>query len=859
MTKMTMARIARTRMTTSAHAAAGRSPTIISRKAALSSSVVFSATIGLLLSLLLFQSSFTSHNVTAYLFCRAHSPIVSPKSHWVKRGGVVGGEFGRGVDGRQGSHTLKPLGFAQFAQFASSHRHRTLSLLSSTHSSNPKQRRGIFLNSMTAPSSANSLKISSTISSSISTAIATDSTTDGSNVVSSNEKYFAPGKLTTLNKSTISNNTISLISPTTTTASSTTINRSNKPITNNSTAIILNMNARSVTPELISIATAVVGKEHVYVTNTLEDAKRAARMVVLGSSKVGSEDVDGNNDGITNDKYSLVVPVGGDGTLSGWINSMVDEILIMNEEQQQQQQQKVPSSAIVENAVRQLPLVGYIPMGTGNGMGYVIGCRTTAGSISTTTATAPDDEEKDSNSSKTVKREGRIKSVLSKIGWLTRRKQHRLEHTHQVMVRLKEVGDILKKMEQQQNEERYDDDEATPNTKEKDNTDVEKVAVQLEDALSEKCSIVEMPMMEVTHHSKDAIENNPSSFSIVNNGNVKQQEQHNMTTPSTTNHHKGDLCFFAGAGFDSLMLHDFQQLKAWSSSPSNSSATSRSSRLALRLLPPFVKDALSSVTGYCVALVTKTLPQTLRYGTHKIHVVVTTPDKGTLWVDHRRGDFSELAVKKTSLSTPPFVKPYALSNSTHAQPDDQHDRHQQKQQQHLLYSGTTGILAASTTPYYGGGMRLFPYARLIPNKLQLRLGRISPLTGFLNIPKIFEGSYREKSERQFGCLDFIGEDFEVEVTSGQYEEYLKRKEDKKKAKVGGSRRWWRMGKKENQHQSRDDDIEANNGETITERRAGFPFQHSGESMGCKERFRLRVVKESVKFVSFLEPRVVVDD
>jgi hypothetical protein len=48
------------------------------------------------------------------------------------------------------------------------------------------------------------------------------------------------------------------------------------------------------------------------------------------------------------------------------------------------------------------------------------------------------------------------------------------------------------------------------------------------------------------------------------------------------------------------------------------------------------------------------------------------------------------------------------------------------------------------------------------DKMHLRLGRIHPLVGFLNIPQIFAGSYRDKSDR-FGCIDFIGGDFEVEV------------------------------------------------------------------------------------------------
>jgi hypothetical protein len=121
-----------------------------------------------------------------------------------------------------------------------------------------------------------------------------------------------------------------------------------------------------------------------------------------------------------------------------------------------------------------------------------------------------------------------------------------------------------------------------------------------------------------------------------------------------------------------------------------------------------------------------------------------------------------------------------------------------------LYLGTTGILAAGTSPYYGGGLRLFPFARMTVDKMHLRLGRIHPLVGFLNIPQIFAGSYRDKSDK-FGCIDFIGGDFQVQV--------LNQGNDK-----------------------------------------GFPFQHSGESVGHVERFRLQVMKKPVKFVSFMEKR-----
>ena len=88
---------------------------------------------------------------------------------------------------------------------------------------------------------------------------------------------------------------------------------------------------------------------------------------------------------------------------------------------------------------------------------------------------------------------------------------------------------------------------------------------------------------------------------------------------------------------------------------------------------------------------------------------------------------------------------------------------------------------------------------------------------------------------------------------------MRRKTEKKKNRGGGKRRkrfvLWMMRRNRNKE---DAGIElGNNNET--KRVRGFPFQHSGESMGCKERFRIRVVEQPVSFVSFLEPRVVVDD
>ena len=95
------------------------------------------------------------------------------------------------------------------------------------------------------------------------------------------------------------------------------------------------------------------------------------------------------------------------------------------------------------------------------------------------------------------------------------------------------------------------------------------------------------------------------------------------------------------------------------------------------------------------------------------------------------------------------------------------------------------------------------------------------------------------------------------MKSGRYDEYVKRQSEKKKTK---RLKLWPWGKKKLDD---DDDGQVNEGNIKVKQeggnKKGFPFQHSGESMGIKERFRLRVVQKPVKFVSFLAPRVIVDD
>ncbi|KAL3930085.1 MAG: hypothetical protein SGBAC_011919 [Bacillariaceae sp.] len=388
-------------------------------------------------------------------------------------------------------------------------------------------------------------------------------------------------------------------------------------------AILLNSNARGVTPRMVkAIQNQASQYEHmrVYATSTYEEAQQAVAELMA-------------------DPPQLVVPIGGDGTLTTMIQLCYDS--------------NTP-----------LPFIGYLPMGTGNALGTVIGC----------------------NPRKRFRRRKRLQAIQDVL--------QQLFHIAQSMEEQQDAGDIW----------------------------------------HEDVDIVDVPLMHVTTTAAD------KEGGLA----VKQQV----------------YCFFAGIGFDSLMLQDYKELQDWSSKSK------------------FWKDKFVSVWGYTVALFTRTLPKCISHSSHLVSLEVKTKEPA-LWVDHRRGD---------------VVRNIRLHNNN----DDDDD--EEESGGTLLYSGQAGIVAASTTPFYGGNLKLFPFARLSENGCQVRIGRIHPLMGVFNIPQIFSGAYRNS---EMGCLDFIGTQFSVDI--------------------------------------HDD---------------GHPVQHSGESMGLAQKVELEVLKEPVRFVTLLPPRLV---
>jgi diacylglycerol kinase family enzyme len=115
-------------------------------------------------------------------------------------------------------------------------------------------------------------------------------------------------------------------------------------------AIVLNINARLVSPNLTEVAESVFGQENASVTNPQEEAKEAAYHIIQ-------------------QKYLLFVPVGGDGTLSHIINYLCLEAMHQD------------GCDSLEQVMGKLPLVGYIPLGTCNGIGSIVGCHVKSNGI----------------------------------------------------------------------------------------------------------------------------------------------------------------------------------------------------------------------------------------------------------------------------------------------------------------------------------------------------------------------------------------------------------------------------------------------------------------------------------------------
>jgi hypothetical protein len=560
---------------------------------------------------------------------------------------------------------------------------------------------------------------------------------------------------------------------------------SNNNISCHRVDIVLNRNAKGVTSKVIQLVQDVVSSlsssqssntnVQIHITSTINEATHAVASMIHNPPK-------------------LIIAVGGDGTITTLLQllwdlgmdtssscSNCDEcnpttttiMTTTNSEETEAADEATAAAAAAAAAAkrrRRFPPIGYIAQGTGNALGSVIGARPTVDSTSS------------SSSSRILQRLRRRIVVRG-------RKESRLRDTlHQL---LQTVGQLSQQQQHRQ--------------------------------LTNNFDIVELPMIQVTTTTTTNTTTsiiNDKEYEPSSKQKQQQQQQKIQNNNIKYNNRRSELCFFSGVGFDSLLLQDYKDLQHWTNSCSNNSSSNNSSNSSniinnnsntneevttlqqqqqqqqqQRRLPNIRKllfrDTLSSVFGYFVAFLTRTLPNCVKQK-HIIHVKVQTSDiYNTVWVDHRRGD---------------LVRKVIIDNEKMKDNNDNDNEEDDKLV--LLYQGNAGIVAASTTPYYGGGLRLFPFARMSLVGMQLRIGRIHPIRGTLNLLPIFSGSYRDIRDDTFGCLDFMGTHFQIDILQP----------------------------------------------TI-----GYPLQHSGEFVGlatCIEYEMMNDMLHPIQFVTLLPPRLI---
>jgi hypothetical protein len=77
----------------------------------------------------------------------------------------------------------------------------------------------------------------------------------------------------------------------------------------------------------------------------------------------------------------------------------------------------------------------------------------------------------------------------------------------------------------------------------------------------------------------------------------------------------------------------------------------------------------------------------------------------------------------------------------------------------ILYEGPAKIASVGSIPYYGFGLRFFPYAEDRPDRMQLRISKITTLAFVTNFPAIWRGEY-EDLETTF---DYFIDDVTIEM------------------------------------------------------------------------------------------------
>lgn len=201
-----------------------------------------------------------------------------------------------------------------------------------------------------------------------------------------------------------------------------------------------------------------------------------------------------------------------------------------------------------------------------------------------------------------------------------------------------------------------------------------------------------------------------------------------------------EMFSFGGLGYDSMLLNDYNHLK---------------DRTRHRLLKPWVQG----LSGYVLAAALRTLPRLL-WHRPRLEARVTT--RGPAWyLDPRRGD-SAVPVEAGA----------------------------------TLYEGRATFIGASTSPFFGYGLKMFPFAGHHEGRLHLRIASIGPVSAVSHLRGIWKGHYRHRRR----VLDFYAQDVQIELAQP------------------------------------------------------FPFQHSGDAKGEREGLSLKMASDRLRLVDCFPPR-----
>src|SRR5262249_25956386 len=79
------------------------------------------------------------------------------------------------------------------------------------------------------------------------------------------------------------------------------------------------------------------------------------------------------------------------------------------------------------------------------------------------------------------------------------------------------------------------------------------------------------------------------------------------------------------------------------------------------------------------------------------------------------------------------------------------DAHQPILPGEILFRGRAALCSASTIPYYGFKMRIFPHVGRLPGRFQLRCSTVSAVEMLINLRAAFRGELRSPKLHDFLC------------------------------------------------------------------------------------------------------------